>query len=193
MTIQDSKMYFNRELSWLRFNTRVLNEATNARMPLLEQLKFVAIYGTNLDEFYMIRVAGLKRLYASGITETAADKLTPLQQLSSIRKYLHTEQNSLEKIFHTIKNALAKENLHIKQVKELGVEDKKILKKYFITQLYPVIVPVLVDSTHPFPHLNNLSFAIALKFKSHDEAFRYGIIRIPRILPRFFEIQSGAF
>ena len=193
MTIQDSKMYFNRELSWLRFNTRVLNEATNARMPLLEQLKFVAIYGTNLDEFYMIRVAGLKRLYASGITETAADKLTPLQQLSSIRKYLHTEQNSLEKIFHTIKNALAKENLHIKQVKELGVEDKKILKKYFITQLYPVIVPVLVDSTHPFPHLNNLSFAIALKFKSHDEAFRYGIIRIPRILPRFFEIQSGVF
>ncbi len=193
MTIQDSKMYFNRELSWLRFNTRVLNEATNARMPLLEQLKFVAIYGTNLDEFYMIRVAGLKRLYASGITETAADKLTPLQQLSSIRKYLHTEQNSLEKIFHTIKNALAKENLHIKQVKELGVEDKKILKKYFITQLYPVIVPVLVDSTHPFPHLNNLSFAIALKFKSHDDAFRYGIIRIPRILPRFFEIQSGVF
>ena len=193
MTIQDSKMYFNRELSWLRFNTRVLNEATNARMPLLEQLKFVAIYGTNLDEFYMIRVAGLKRLYASGITETAADKLTPLQQLSSIRKYLHTEQNSLEKIFHTIKNTLAKENLHIKQVKELGVEDKKILKKYFITQLYPVIVPVLVDSTHPFPHLNNLSFAIALKFKSHDEAFRYGIIRIPRILPRFFEIQSGVF
>lgn len=193
MTIQDSKMYFNRELSWLRFNTRVLNEATNAHMPLLEQLKFVAIYGTNLDEFYMIRVAGLKRLYASGITETAADKLTPLQQLSSIRKYLHTEQNSLEKIFHTIKNALAKENLHIKQVKELGVEDKKILKKYFITQLYPVIVPVLVDSTHPFPHLNNLSFAIALKFKSHDDAFRYGIIRIPRILPRFFEIQSGVF
>lgn len=193
MTIQDSKMYFNRELSWLRFNTRVLNEATNTRMPLLEQLKFVAIYGTNLDEFYMIRVAGLKRLYASGITETAADKLTPLQQLNSIRKYLHTEQNNLEKIFHTIKNALAKENLHIKQVKDLSAQEKQALKEYFITQLYPVIVPVLVDSTHPFPHLNNLSFAIALKFKSHDDAFRYGIVRIPRILPRFFEIQSGVF
>lgn len=193
MTIQDSKMYFNRELSWLRFNTRVLNEATNARMPFLEQLKFVAIYGTNLDEFYMIRVAGLKRLYASGITETAADKLTPLQQLSSIRKYLHTEQGSLEKIFHTIKNALAKENLHIKQVKDLNTEDKKLLKEYFTTQLYPVIVPVLVDSTHPFPHLNNLSFAIALKFKAQDDAFRYGIVRIPRILPRFFEIHSGVF
>ena len=193
MTIQDSKMYFNRELSWLRFNTRVLNEAKNPRMPLLEQLKFVAIYGTNLDEFYMIRVAGLKRLYASGITETAADKLTPLQQLSSIRKYLHTEQASLEKIFHTIKNALAKENLHIKQVKDLNTEEKKILKEYFTTQLYPVIVPVLVDSTHPFPHLNNLSFAIALKFKAQDDAFRYGIVRIPRILPRFFEIHSGVF
>ncbi|WP_394958552.1 RNA degradosome polyphosphate kinase [uncultured Helicobacter sp.] len=193
MTIQDSKMYFNRELSWLRFNTRVLNEATNTRMPLLEQLKFVAIYGTNLDEFYMIRVAGLKRLYASGITETAADKLTPLQQLNSIRKYLHTEQNTLEKTFHTIKNALTKENLHIKQVKDLSTQEKQSLKEYFITQLYPVIVPVLVDSTHPFPHLNNLSFAIALKFKAQDEALRYGIIRIPRILPRFFEIQVGVF
>ncbi|RDU53949.1 RNA degradosome polyphosphate kinase [Helicobacter sp. MIT 00-7814] len=193
MHIQDSRMYFNRELSWLRFNTRVLDEAKNPHILLLDALKFVAIYGTNLDEFYMIRVAGLKRLYASGITEVGADKLTPLQQLSAIRKYLHTEQHSLENIFSNIKTQLAKENLYIKQVSELNSDEKKTLKEYFINYLYPVIVPVLVDSTHPFPHLNNLSFAIALKFKNTEGQFKYGMIRIPRILPRFFEIESGVF
>lgn len=193
MTITDSKMYFNRELSWLRFNTRVLDEAKNPNIPLLEQLKFIAIYGTNLDEFYMIRVAGLKRLYASGVTEVGADKLTPLQQLTHIRKYLHTQQNMVEKIFADIKKGLNAENLHIKSISEINASDKKVLKEYFTNYLYPVIVPVLVDSTHPFPHLNNLSFAIALKLKSGEKAFKYGIIRIPRVLPRFFEIESGIF
>lgn len=84
--------FFNRELSWLRFNTRVLNETRNSSTPLLDRLKFLAIYGTNLDEFYMIRVAGLKRLYASGISETGADKLTSAQQLESIRAYVHNEK-----------------------------------------------------------------------------------------------------
>ncbi|RAX54548.1 RNA degradosome polyphosphate kinase [Helicobacter sp. 10-6591] len=192
MDIKDSRMYFNRELSWLRFNTRVLNEAKNPNILLLDNLKFIAIYGTNLDEFYMIRVAGLKRLYASGITEVGADKLTPLQQLTEIRKYLHAQQKELEHIFSTIKAQLAQENLSIKQVSELNTDEKRLLKEYFFNYLYPVIVPVLVDTTHPFPHLNNLSFAIALKFKDSN-GFKYGLIRIPRILPRFFELDSGVF
>ena len=166
MTINDSKMYFNRELSWLKFNTRVLNEAKNTNIPLLERLKFVAIYGTNLDEFYMIRVAGLKRLYASGITEVGADKLTPLQQLKSIREYLDKEKNMLESVFKEIQSGLAKEGMHIKQVNQLNNEQKKRLHEFFINYLYPVIVPVAIDATHPFPHLNNLSFAIALDRKS---------------------------
>ncbi|WP_336524336.1 RNA degradosome polyphosphate kinase [Helicobacter japonicus] len=194
MTINDSKMYFNRELSWLKFNTRVLNEAKNTNIPLLERLKFVAIYGTNLDEFYMIRVAGLKRLYASGITEVGADKLTPLQQLKSIREYLVKEKSTLENVFKEIQSGLAKENMHIKQVNELNNDQKKRLHEFFINYLYPVIVPVAVDATHPFPHLNNLSFAIALKLKdTQDNSTKFAMVRISRLLSRFVEIESGIF
>ena len=194
MTINDARMYFNRELSWLKFNTRVLNEAKNTNIPLLERLKFVAIYGTNLDEFYMIRVAGLKRLYASGITEVGADKLTPLQQLKSIRDYLDKEKNTLEDVFREIQGGLAKENMHIKQVSELNSEQKKRLHEFFLTHLYPVIVPVAVDATHPFPRLNNLSFAIALKLKDTQEGnIKFAMVRISRLLSRFVEIESGVF
>lgn len=194
MTINDSKMYFNRELSWLKFNTRVLNEAKNTHIPLLERLKFVAIYGTNLDEFYMIRVAGLKRLYASGITEVGADKLTPLQQLKSIREYLDKEKRTLESAFKGIQSGLAREGMHIKQVSQLNSEQKAKLYEYFLHYLYPVIVPVVVDSTHPFPHLNNLSFAIALRLKSlQDGSVKFAMVRISRLLPRFVEIEGGVF
>lgn len=194
MTINDSKMYFNRELSWLKFNTRVLNEAKNTHIPLLERLKFVAIYGTNLDEFYMIRVAGLKRLYASGITEVGADKLTPLQQLKSIREYLDKEKRTLESAFKGIQSGLARESMHIKQVSQLNSGQKAKLYEYFLHYLYPVIVPVVVDSTHPFPHLNNLSFAIALRLKSlQDGSVKFAMVRISRLLPRFVEIDGGIF
>nr|QGT50072.1 polyphosphate kinase [uncultured Helicobacter sp.] len=194
MTINDSRMYFNREISWLKFNTRVLNEAKNTNIPLLERLKFIAIYGTNLDEFYMIRVAGLKRLYASGITEVGADKLTPLQQLKYIREHLDKEKQTLEAIFNEIKTGLAKEGMFIKQVSDLNAQQKKHLREYFLNYLYPVIVPVVVDSTHPFPHLNNLSFAIALKLKNtQDGGVKFAMVRISRMLPRFVEVESGVF
>lgn len=192
--LNNSRMYFNRELSWLQFNTRVLNEAKNTSIPLLERLKFVAIYGTNLDEFYMIRVAGLKRLYASGITEVGADKLTPLQQLKSIREYIDKEKRTLELIFKEIQSSLAQEGMHIKSMKQLSNTQKAQLKEYFLSYLYPVIVPVVVDSTHPFPHLNNLSFAIALRLKNtQDLSVKFAMVRISRLLPRFVEIESGTF
>lgn len=192
--MSDSKMFFNRELSWLKFNTRVLNESNNPNIPLLERLKFIAIYGTNLDEFYMIRVAGLKRLYASGITAVGSDKLTPLQQLKHIRENLRKEQNVLESIFLDICQRLDRAGMHIKQVKDLHSTQKKYLKEYFINYLYPVIVPVVVDSTHPFPHLNNLSFAIALRLKStEDGSMKFAMVRISRVLSRFVELDGGVF
>ncbi|PAF43909.1 RNA degradosome polyphosphate kinase [Helicobacter sp. 11S03491-1] len=194
MELSDPKMFFNRELSWLKFNTRVLNEAHNESLPLLERLKFLAIYGTNLDEFYMIRVAGLKRLYASGIAETGADKLTPSEQLKHIRDYLHQEQSFLKSLFDTIKSQLAKSGLIIKNFSELSKTQKSGIKDYFQSYLYPIIVPIVVDSTHPFPHLNSLSFGIALKLKGEeDDEIKYGMIRIPRVLTRFIEIEKGLF
>ncbi|HHH72728.1 MAG TPA: RNA degradosome polyphosphate kinase, partial [Sulfuricurvum sp.] len=111
INLKDPKLYFNRELSWLQFNTRVLQQAQDKRQPLLERLKFLAIYGTNLDEFYMIRVAGLKKLFASGIILSGPDRLTPLQQLREIRKYLHRELQVVEHTFMEIMDGLKEEGI----------------------------------------------------------------------------------
>lgn len=186
-------IFFNRELSWLRFNTRVLNQARNTKLPLLERLKFIAIYDTNLDEFYMIRVAGLKKLFVNGVAESGADKLTPLEQLKEIRGYIHKEQESMQNLFFDIKKSLIKEGLWLSDFSELSKEDKVKMKSYFTNYLYPVIVPIVVDSTHPFPHLNNLSFAIALKLKNDNGDIKYGMVRIPRVLKRFVQISKGNF
>ncbi|PAF51007.1 RNA degradosome polyphosphate kinase [Helicobacter sp. 13S00477-4] len=194
MEFNDPKMFFNRELSWLKFNTRVLNEAKNVILPLLERLKFLAIYGTNLDEFYMIRVAGLKRLYTNRISEVAADKLTPLEQLGYIRDYLHKEQAVIEDVFNEIRLGLVNANLIIKSFSQLNKIQKIEIEKYFKSYLYPIIVPIVVDSTHPFPHLNNLSFGIAVKLKSQEDGeIKYGMIRIPRVLGRFIEVGKNIF
>ncbi|CAE10955.1 RNA degradosome polyphosphate kinase [Wolinella succinogenes] len=195
MNLNDPKLYFNRELSWLQFNTRVLKEAHNKKNPLLERLKFIAIYGTNLDEFYMIRVAGLKRLYTAGISESGADRLTPLQQLTSIRDSLHEEKKELEALFFEVKGELEKEGLFIKEFIELDNEKKQELKDYFDSYLYPIIIPIAVDATHPFPHLNNLSFAIVVKLQSSEnpQEIKFGMVRIPRMLPRFVEMSDNTY
>lgn len=185
--------FLNRELSWLRFNTRVLNEATNTSIPLLERLKFIAIYGTNLDEFYMVRVAGLQRLYTAGIIECGADKLTPLQQLSEIREYVHSEKAILENIFEEIRNDLGVNGLHFKSLKDLSTKQKQELREYFYSHLYPVIVPIIVDSTHPFPHLNNLSFGMIIKLEDSSKKIKFGMVRISRMLPRFIEVSDDVF
>ncbi len=192
MDLSDPKLYINREISWLKFNTRVLEEAQDKENPLLERLKFIAIYGTNLDEFYMIRVAGLKKLFKYRIPVTGPDKMTPLEQLRAIRNYLHEEQKSLETTFFEIIEALAKEGLYLKEYHELDQKTKEEVDRYFSTNLYPVIIPIAVDATHPFPHLNNLSFALALKLSdsSDPNQIKYGLVRIPRVLPRFIQIYN---
>ncbi|HIP41152.1 MAG TPA: RNA degradosome polyphosphate kinase, partial [Campylobacterales bacterium] len=181
-------LYFNRELSWLKFNTRVLAQAKDHALPPLERMKFIAIYGTNLDEFYMIRVAGLKSLFKARIQETAIDKLTPSEQLEAIHKTLHKEQRTVESSFKEIMKDLKEHDVTIKPYAKLSDKQKEIIKEQFFEQIYPVIMPIAIDATHPFPHLNNLSFALALKFEDKQGNTKYGLIRIPRILPRFLEI-----
>lgn len=192
---KNDRLFFNRELSWLRFNTRVLNEATNKKIPLFERLKFIAIYGTNLDEFYMVRVAGLKRLYQAGITDCGADKLTPREQLTAIRSYIHKEKEKLESLFEEIRTEAQKEHLVIKTFDELNQNQKKYLKDFFFNNLYPIIVPIIVDSTHPFPHFNNLSFGMAIKLKdtANKNKIKFGMVRISRMLPRFIEVNEGIY
>ncbi len=195
LNLKNPQFYNNRELSWLQFNTRVLKQAQEESLPLLERLKFLAIYGTNLDEFYMIRVAGLKKLFAAGIIVSGADKLTPLQQLREIRKYLHQEQQVLEHCLSGILSLVEKEGIFVKSYNEVNKNQKNKLDKFFYEQIYPVIIPIAIDATHPFPHLNNLSFGIIVKLNDIDDESieRFGIVRVPRVLDRFIECENGLF
>ncbi len=193
--LNNPSYYINRELSWLRFNTRVLNEARKKSLPLLERLKFLAIYTTNLDEFYMIRVAGLKQLFNAGVVVTSSDKMTPLEQLRAIRDYISKEKEILESTYYEIVEGLAKENLFIKNYEELDKNLQKISDDYFSSNILPVIIPIAINATHPFPHLNNLSFSLAVKLSDDidDEKFKFGMIRITRVLPRFFQASDNCY
>lgn len=195
INLKDPQLYNNRELSWLQFNTRVLKQAQDTSLPLLERLKFLAIYGTNLDEFYMIRVAGLKKLFSAGVIVSGADRLTPLQQLREIRKYLHQELQVVEYCMDAIFKELEAEGIFLKSYQEVNQHQRYELDRYFKSHIYPVIVPIAIDATHPFPHLNNLSFGLIIKlFDKEDETIeRYGLVRIPRVLPRFIEIGGGIY
>ncbi|MCW8837920.1 MAG: RNA degradosome polyphosphate kinase [Thiovulaceae bacterium] len=195
LNLKNPQLYNNRELSWLQFNTRVLKQAQDESLPLLERLKFLAIYGTNLDEFYMIRVAGLKKLFQAGIIVSGADRLTPLEQLREIRKYLHQEQQVVEHCLNSILKDLEAEGVFVKSYSDVNQAQKSRLNKFFNEEIYPVIIPIAVDSTHPFPHLNNLSFGIIVKLndKEDESIERFGIVRVPRVLDRFIELDSGLF
>jgi len=195
LNLKNPNLYNNREISWLQFNTRVLKQAQDDSLPLLERLKFLAIYGTNLDEFYMIRVAGLKKLFAAGIIVSGPDKLTPLQQLREIRNYLHQEQQVVEHCRSEILKKLEPEGISVKIYEELNNQEKHKVNQYFNENIYPVIIPIAVDATHPFPHLNNLSFGLIVKLRDNDNESieRFGIIRVPRVLNRFVELEGGVY
>jgi polyphosphate kinase len=195
LNLKNPNLYNNRELSWLQFNTRVLKQAQDESLPLLERLKFLAIYGTNLDEFYMIRVAGLKKLFSAGIIVSGADKLTPLQQLREIRSYLHQEQQVVEHCRSEILKKLENEGIFVKDYSTVTKQEKSNLNQFFNENIYPVIIPIAIDATHPFPHLNNLSFGLIVKLQDGDDSAieRFGLIRIPRVLNRFVELGNGVY
>lgn len=189
-----SKAFLNRELSWLRFNTRVLDQCSKD-LPLLEKLKFIAIYCTNLDEFYMVRVAGLKQLFSAGVSKPSNDELTPLAQLKAIREYLHAEKSTLESYFTQTLKELEKQNLFIKNYQDLSVNLQKKCDEYFASNILALIVPIAVDSTHPFPHLGNLSFSLAVKLceGANESLVKFGMIKIPNVLSRFYEVSSNTY
>ena len=188
LDLSSSQLYFNRELSWLQFNSRVLAQALDEQRPPLERLKFLAIYGTNLDEFYMIRVAGLKALFKAGVQETGPDKLTPSQQLEEIHGYLHKEHKVLESCYTSIISELHTHGVNVKNYDALNKDEQEEIKEKFFNEIYPVIIPIAVDATHPFPHLNNLSFGLALTLEDDSKHIKHGLVRIPRILPRFVQL-----
>ncbi|WRF46238.1 RNA degradosome polyphosphate kinase [Helicobacter pylori] len=186
--------FFNRELSWLAFNTRVLNEAKDESLPLLERLKFLAIYDTNLDEFYMIRVAGLKQLYEHKIASKGIDGASPEEQLEKIKHYLVHEIEERELEFQKIQALLFKKGLCITPYNELNLEQKTKAKTYFKEQLYALVLPFKLDSSHTFPPLANLTFALFARIKDKEtQTTSYALIKLPSFIFRFVELEKGLF
>ncbi len=191
---EKKSVFINRELSWLRFNSRVLAQCEKA-LPPLEKLKFIAIYMTNLDEFYMIRIAGLKQLFAAGVAASGSDGMSPLEQLREIRKCIKDELALVEKHYKDALKELAQNGLFMKNYDEISPELRAKCDEYFFSNILPVIVPIAVDATHPYPHLNNLSFSLAVKLADADspEIVKFGMIRISRVLPRFFQASDNVY
>ncbi|AFI06206.1 polyphosphate kinase 1 [Helicobacter cetorum] len=186
--------FFNRELSWLAFNTRVLNEAKDESLPLLERLKFLAIYSTNLDEFYMIRVAGLKQLYEHKIISRGTDNTTPEEQLEKIERYLALEIEEMELEFQKIQALLAQKKLCVSAYNKLTPLQKAKAKNYFLEQLYALVLPFKLDSSHTFPPLSNLTFALFAKIKEKKtQNISYALIKLPTFTARFIELEKGLF
>ncbi len=193
--LSSSDYYFNRELSFLEFNWRVLLEAEDESHPLLERLKFLSICSSNMDEFFMIRVAGLKRQLAVGVIDLSLGGMTPSKQLEEIRKKSVPLYKKQEEIFNEkIIPALAKESVLFHNFDELDTKEKAYLKKYFTESVLPVLTPLSLDPAHPFPRLINrslnVSFVLKNKTKKATE-FRMAIVQIPSVLNRFVRLDRS--
>ncbi|MEM1369744.1 MAG: polyphosphate kinase 1 [Cyanobacteria bacterium P01_H01_bin.15] len=184
--------FFNRELSWLEFNYRVLHEALDERTPLLERLKFLAIFSSNLDEFFMVRVAGLKKQVKAGVTKLTPDGRTPAQQLADIGKRLHPLISEQSQHFEQVLRAeLVKEGIHLVNYVDLSVEQRNYLHSLFNKEIFPILTPLAVDPGHPFPFISNLSFNLAVSIKKAGQNTElFARVKVPKVLPRFIELPS---
>ncbi len=183
--------FFNRELSWLGFNWRVLEEAQNPRVPLLERLRFLSISANNLDEFYNVRVAGLRELAHAGNTTPAADGLTPAEQLVLIdedaRKLLTQQQGTLE----DLRQEMEAEGIIILDIDSLTKDDRAHLSEIFLEQVFPVLSPLAVDPAHPFPFIPNLGYSLALQMqRKSDKRPLQALLPIPNQIDRFVTVPS---
>src|SRR6266542_4511575 len=186
MTV-DHSLFFNRELSWLDFNARVLDEAFDERNRLLERLKFLSIFSTNLDEFYMVRVAGLRRQLATGVHQLPPDGMSPAEQLAAIQ----TRVSELLQQQHRCLYDLVLPELHSRGVRLVGMDqlDKgewQTVDTFFERQLFPVLTPLGVDPSHPFPYISNLSLSLAVDINDPATgAARFARVKVPKSLPRW--------
>jgi polyphosphate kinase len=185
--------YFNRELSWINFNLRVLQEALDQRTPLMERLKFLAIFSANLDEFFMVRIAALKEQVTAGVLKRSIDGQTPQRQLTQINDRLHpivTQQH--EHFERVVRPELAQNGVHLLDYDDLDQAQQDYLHDYFETQAFPVLTPLAIDPGHPFPYISNLALSLAVVIRDPESgAARFARVKVPKVLPRFVIFPPG--
>ena len=183
--------FLNRELSWLAFNERVLEEAGNARHPLLERLRFLSISATNLDEFYTVRVAGLWGQVKAGVQQVSDDGLTPAQQLERINQRANVLMQEQQRTWRVLRGLLREVGLSVLDASELTAADHDWLESYFLEQVFPLLTPIAVDPAHPFPFLPNLGFALVLQLRRRqDNQALAAILPLPGQVRRFARLPG---
>jgi polyphosphate kinase len=188
--LKDPALYFNREISWIEFNRRVLEEAQDSRQPLLERVKFQAIFSSNLDEFFMIRVSGLKDQVNAGVTNTPPDGLTPHEQLAAIRAAVLPLMEEQSRCFHgAVLPALATAGIYLLRHDELCPEERDSLRDYFHAEILPVLTPLAFDPGRPFPHISNLSLNLAVTVRDPRGGTHFARIKVPTSLPRLIPLD----
>ncbi|HTW82648.1 MAG TPA: polyphosphate kinase 1 [Candidatus Sulfotelmatobacter sp.] len=195
LKLDDPALYFNRETSWLEFNDRVLEEALDERNPLLERLKFIAIYSTNLDEFFMIRIAGLMQQLAAEVHRRSDDGRLPEEQLDLVSTRL---RRSLAQKDDCLRNqllpALERHGIRILNYEQLDSTTKRAMRRYFDERVFPVLTPLAIDKGHPFPYISNLSISLAVELEeTTPEGVQHLVarVKVPGSLPRFVPVESA--
>ncbi len=188
-TLAPEERYFNRELSWLSFNERVLAEANRASYPLLERLRFLSISGSNLDEFMMIRVAGLAGQVRSGVAEMSLDARTPGQQLDAIKQKVRELEQLQQSTLNELRPLLSAQGIHIKGGDPIDPKAEEWLRQYFLDHIMPVITPQAIDPAHPFPFVANLGIGALFNLTRREDGSQLvEMVLIPSALPRFIRV-----
>ncbi|MBU6228527.1 MAG: polyphosphate kinase 1 [Cyanobacteria bacterium REEB459] len=193
INLDDSRYYINRELSWLGFNQRVLQEALDSRTPLLERLKFLAIYSSNLDEFFMVRISGVIEQVDAAVHPVAPDGLSPNQQLAAMRALLLEDIQLLHQTFEQVlRPALMDHGVYLVNYDQLNPEQRGFLRDYFERRIFPVLTPLSVDPSHPFPRMSNLSLNLAVRVVNPENGNeKFARVKVPSSLPRFIPMPDA--
>nr|VFJ56060.1 MAG: polyphosphate kinase [Candidatus Kentron sp. FW] len=189
------EFYSNRELTWIEFNRRVLHEAEDERTPLLERVKFLAIVSSNLDEFFMKRIGGLKQQLVAGVRKPTVDGRTPAQQIAECHVQTRDIRAKREKIYNTLVKLLAEQNIHLVRYEALGKHQQAELREYFIRSIFPLVTPLAMDPGHPFPFISNLAInlLVTLRYPGGTGIYmaRVKVPLIKGIAPRFLRVGEG--
>jgi polyphosphate kinase len=189
--VADTERYFNRELSWLSFNERVLDEAANPNHPLLERLRFLSISGNNLDEFYMVRVAGLRGQVNAGIETRSPEGATPAEQLAAIAATADRLMEDQQTAWADLRRRLAAVDFHVLKTRDLTAPDCAWLERHFLDQVFPVLTPQAIDPAHPFPFIPNKGFSLILELRRNsDGEILRALLMLPSMLPRFTRLPG---